>query len=104
MNQRGAPRHLVTIMGRYRSGSGIKHDVTMLDLSETGCRFHERRTILRAGAAISIRVETLGPFDATVKWVDGDTVGVQFANPIYGPVFEHIRDRLDNANWRPPPA
>lgn len=74
----------------------------MLDLSETGCRFYDRRTVLKIGSALTIRIETLGPFDATVRWIEQDVVGVQFARPLYGPVFEHIRDTLDNSSWRPP--
>lgn len=102
MKERGTSRHRVTILGEYRSGSGLKRKVTMLDLSEAGCRFYDRRTVLKVDAPITIRIESLGPFDASVKWIDQDTIGVQFARPIYGPVFEHIRDTLDNSNWRQP--
>lgn len=102
MQDRSANRHDVTILGHYRAGTGLKREVTMLDLSESGCRFHDRRTVLRLDAALTIRIGALGPFDATVRWIERDTVGVQFARPIYGPVFEHIRTQLDNSNWRPP--
>ena len=102
MNKRGSSRHEVTIIGKYRSGTGMRREVTMMDISETGGRFHDRRTVLRVGSSISLRVDVLGPFDATVRWIDGDTIGVEFTQPIYGPVFEHIRDKLDNSTWRPP--
>nr|WP_137677090.1 PilZ domain-containing protein [Parerythrobacter lutipelagi] len=104
MTDRQSSRHDVRILGRYRSGAGIKRDVTMLDVSETGCRFYDRRCVLRPDMSITIRIETLGPFDAQVRWVRDDLVGVQFANPVYGPVFEFIRDSLDNINWKPPKA
>ncbi len=102
MNDRQSSRHEVTILGHYRAGSGLKREVTMMDLSDSGCRFYDRRTVLKKDAAITIRIDTLGPFDATVRWIDGDLIGVQFAKPLYGPVFEHIRDTLDNSDWRPP--
>jgi len=102
MQKRTSGRHEVTIMGQYRSGSGIKRDVTMLDLSDSGCRFHDRRTILRVDSALTLRIEALGPFDATVRWIDGDLIGVRFEALLYGPIFEHIRDTLDNSDWRPP--
>lgn len=103
MKERSNPRHEVRILGQYRTGAGIKRDVTMLDLSETGCRFYEKYSALRRDAPITIRIETLGPFDAYVRWVDKGIVGAEFAKPIYGPVFDHIRDSLDNQSWKPPP-
>ncbi len=87
-------RHPVEIHGSYRIGRGTQRNVTMLDISETGARFHDHRTILANEAKITLRVDTLGPFDAIVRWVDGDAIGVQFAQRIYGPVFEHIRNTL----------
>lgn len=102
MKDRKSPRHSVTIIGHYRSGSGLKRQVTMIDLSETGCRFYDRRSVLRVDSALALRIQTLGPFDATVRWMTADMIGVEFANPIYGPIFEHIRDTLDNSDWRPP--
>ncbi|MXO55760.1 PilZ domain-containing protein [Pontixanthobacter gangjinensis] len=102
MQDRSSPRHSVTIIGNYRSGSGLKRQVTMTDLSETGCRFYDRRSVLQIGSTLTLRIQTLGPFDAIVKWMSEDRVGVQFANPIYGPVFEHIKNTLDNSDWRPP--
>jgi hypothetical protein len=80
----------------------MRRDVTMLNISEEGCSFYDRHSILRPEQAISLRVETLGPFDAYVRWVNNSLVGVEFVKPIYGPVFEYIRDTLDNSNWRPP--
>ena len=102
METRHTSRHDVRILGRYRCGTGLRRDVTMLDLSEMGCRFYDRRTVLRPETAITIRIETLGPFDAHVRWVSDDVIGAEFASPIYGPVFEHMRDTLDNASWKPP--
>lgn len=101
MEERAKTRHEIRILGRYRTGSGIKREVTMLDLSETGCRFFDKYSALRRDTPITIRIESLGPFDAHVRWVDNGIVGAQFAMPIYGPVFEHIRDSLGNQSWKP---
>ncbi len=96
MKERIDDRHPVEILGSYRIGRGTQRNVTMLDISETGAKFHDHRTILASDSKITLRVDTLGPFDAVVRWVDGDAVGVQFSQRIYGPVFEHIRSTLSN--------
>ena len=102
MTDRQASRHDVRILGRYRSGTGLRREVTMLDVSETGARFYDRRSILRPEMAITVRIDTLGPFDAHVRWVRDDVVGIQFANPVYGPVFDYIRDTLSQQGFKPP--
>lgn len=102
MTDRQPPRHEVRILGRYRSGCGLRREVTMLDVSETGARFYDRRSILRPDMAITVRIDNLGPFDAHVRWVRDDVVGVQFANPVYGPVFDYIRDTLSKQSFHPP--
>ncbi len=92
--ERRMPRQDVKVLAKYRTGSGTQMEVRVIDISETGCRLYEKRTPLLAGAKISLRIEALGPFDAEVIWVDVDTIGIRFAKPLYGPVFDHIRSVL----------
>jgi hypothetical protein len=87
-------RHPIEVWGQYRMSTGVRRDVPIKDLSETGCRFYDRFSSLLPGAEITLRIETLGPFEATVRWQEGGYVGVQFANRLYGPTFDHIRLRL----------
>lgn len=89
-------RHPLDVWGHYRSGAGIRRDVPIKDLSETGCRFYDKFSSLLPGAEITLRIETLGPFQATVRWQEGGYVGVEFAHRLYGPTFDHIRLRLAN--------
>ena len=91
---RRMPRFEITVQGRYRTGSGIARLIPIFEISETGCRFYDRFGRLAPGAEISIRIENIGPIVATVRWCKDHIVGVQFERPIYGPVFEHIRDKL----------
>ncbi|WP_324260796.1 PilZ domain-containing protein [Altererythrobacter sp. H2] len=95
MEDRGKPRHPISVPGRYRTGSGVAKDVDILDLSETGCRFFDRFGRMIAGTEISLRIGAIGPVIATVRWCRQQVVGVEFEKPLYGPVFEHIRDELD---------
>lgn len=87
-------RHHLEVWGRYRTRSGIRRDVPIKDLSETGCRFYDRFSALLPGAELSLRIETLGPFPAIVRWQEGGYVGAEFQTRLYGPMFDHIRLRL----------
>lgn len=87
-------RQSVEVWGHYRTPSGLKRDVPVKDLSETGCRFYDRFSSLLPGAEITLRIETLGPFPAVVRWQEGGYVGVEFESRLYGPTFDHIVLRL----------
>ena len=87
-------RHPIEVWGQYRTQSGVRRDVPIKDLSETGCRFYDKFSSLLPGNEITVRIETLGPFAATVRWQEGGYVGVAFHSRLYGPTFDHIRLRL----------
>ena len=87
-------RHPLEVWGRYRTSSGVRRDIPIKDLSETGCRFYDRFSALAPGDQVSIRIETIGPFNATVKWQSEGYVGVAFHDRLYGPTFDHICHRL----------
>lgn len=93
---RKSERHGLAVHGNYRL-SGKRHDVFFVELSDKGCRFYDRYSPLEVGDDINLRIEDLGPFGATVRWRSAKYIGVQFETPLYGPVFDHIRDKLDRA-------
>jgi hypothetical protein len=93
--ERHAERHEISIIGRvFRTGTGAR-DVTVLDLSEQGCRFHDRFGNLPKGTPLTIKLGPVGPVEATVMWSRGEYVGVQFRSPLYPSVLEHIRQHFD---------
>lgn len=94
---RRKPRQNVKVLAKYRTGRGTQMDVRVMDISETGCKLFEKRTPLSENDKISMRIETLGPFDAEVIWVDTDTIGIKFVKPLYGPVFDHIKSVLSES-------
>ena len=77
-------------MGRYRTGRGVPRDVELLDLSKTGCRFFDRFGRLENGTEISLRVGTIGPIVATVRWQEERYVGVSFDPPLHEAVLDHM--------------
>lgn len=87
-------RHSIEVWGQYRTQAGIRREVPIKDLSETGCRFFDKFSALLPGNEITLRIETLGPFPATVRWQENSYVGVSFHSRLYGPTFDHIRLRL----------
>ena len=89
-NSRQADRRPVDVWGFYRTPNGGKRDVLIKDLSETGCRFFDKFSGLAANDELRLKIEQLGPFEATVRWNEAGYVGVQFERTLYGPIFEHI--------------
>ena len=93
-HERSHERHDLTIIGRLYTGQGSR-DVTILDLSESGCRFHEPHSRLKEGTPLTIKIGPVGPVEASVRWCRGEHVGLQFSNPLYPSVLEHIRQHFD---------
>ena len=54
--------------------------VELRDISPTGFR-GVRPQGLKCGSAIVVEIPGLGPVEARVKWVDGDSFGAEFAGP-----------------------
>lgn len=92
--ERAATRHKITILGRIFTVGGSR-EVTILDLSETGCHFHDSETKLRSGLRLTIKLGSVGPIESTVRWVRDESVGIQFNSPLYPSVLEHIRAHFD---------
>ena len=85
-------RQKITAVGTTRFG-GWKYNVTFEDLSEQGCQFWiPRHTGLPIRSRISLYIDTLGPFEATVRWSRQGWIGVEFDLPVYQPVLDHMRE------------
>lgn len=94
MGGRGAERHDISIMGTLRTGTG-KRDVTIVDLSDRGCRILDRMGILTPGHGVTIRIGPVGPIEATIRWQQQPYAGLRFENPLYPAVLDHIRAHFD---------
>lgn len=93
-SERSETRHGLTLPGRVFTATGSR-EVTVLDLSERGCRFRDTTGHLNEGARLTIKLGEVGPVEAMVMWSDGSFVGVRFANALYPSVMQHIRDSVD---------
>lgn len=94
-NQRREPRHVVQVAGRYRARVGTARDIWIKDISETGCRFFDKFSVLSVDTNITFRVGTIGPIPARVRWREQSVVGIEFDTPLYPSVLEHIVRTMD---------
>lgn len=95
-----APRRSarVRIQGEVQLRRSGQHNyvVHIFDLSREGCRieFVERP---RLDEIVWIKFDDLEALEATVCWVEGFCVGVEFVRPIYPAVFELLVERVNEA-------
>lgn len=88
-------RSVVTVAGRYRPRQGNARDVWIKDISESGCRFFDRFSIIAVDTSILLKIGNVGPIPAEVKWRDGPVVGAQFLRPLHPSVLAHIVEQMD---------
>jgi len=98
MEHRREDRYVVQVAGRYRARHGDSRDVWIKDLSEYGCRFFDKFSVLTVGSRILIKAGNVGPIPADVKWRDGSTVGAEFENPLHPSVLDHIVRFMDESD------
>ena len=95
---RRASRRKITATGSVRVG-GRGYRVALTNLSDQGCQFWiPRMAGIPLRSTVSLYIEKLGPFKATVRWSRDGWIGVQFDMPVYQPILRHIHQHLDNSD------
>lgn len=90
MELRRETRYSIAVNGRYRKGTGVRFDIALRNLSEYGCQFADLVGRLQKGDEITLRIGEIGPIPSRVKWVEKRQAGVEFEDPLYPSVLEHI--------------
>lgn len=62
----------------------------LLDLSTDGCSIAMSSGAFKPGDVVWMKVDSLQHWKGTVRWVNSDRLGVQFDNPFYPAVLEHL--------------
>ena len=90
MEKRREDRHFVRVAGAYRERQGGSRDVWIKDVSETGCRFFDKFSVLKVGTEVSLKLGHIGPLHAHIRWREGSLVGAEFDQPLHEAVLGHI--------------
>lgn len=79
-----------------RTQSGLRDKGWISDISPEGCRVTTNGLFVREGLRVTIRPDGIEGLSGIVRWIEGNTAGIQFDAPVYGPVVDHLA-RLHNA-------
>ncbi|WP_226700014.1 PilZ domain-containing protein [Qipengyuania gaetbuli] len=92
METRREDRHLVHVAGAYRARQSGSRQIWIKDVSEYGCRFFDKFSVLRVGTEVLLKLGNIGPLDAHVRWREGNIVGAEFVTPLHPSVLGHISE------------
>lgn len=80
----------VALAARCRTMGGMRDEAYLCDISTHGCRIVTRSLYLSVGMRVTIKPEGMEAIGGVVRWLGQDGAGVEFDNPLYGPVVEHL--------------
>ena len=87
---RKAIRLPIELRGRLHPRSGRALEVTLSDISEDGCCIAFAGETLEVGQAVVIQPGSLEALVGRVVWTIHGRAGLRFAQPLDGPVVEHL--------------
>lgn len=90
---RRADRKPVVLSAQCRTQSGLRDQGSISDISPEGCCVTTNSLFFRVGTRVVIRPEGMEGLTGTVRWIAGERAGVEFDNPIYAPVVDHLAER-----------
>lgn len=70
--------------------SGLRDSGEISDISPQGCCIRTDTVLFRVGSRVVIRPQGLEPLGGTVRWIADDCAGVEFDQPIYAPIVDHL--------------
>lgn len=88
MERRRERRLPAALPGRYQSADGATHAILYSELSTRGCRMTGAEWRLEVGDVVHLALGPLDPAAGTIVWIDGQTAGVEFREPLERAVVE----------------
>lgn len=79
---------------KCRAKSGNTADLEVLDLSEGGCMVAYRGWSARLGERVLATLPGLAAQPGELVWIEDGNAGIAFEQPLYGPVLEHLQERM----------
>lgn len=95
-DQRREDRGSVVLPGGIRHNVTSRAEVKVTDLSARGCRIEAPGRDLDQGSAVFIRLDQLAPLRANVRWYEAGFAGLEFDQPLYVAVLDHLIARWPN--------
>ncbi|EJU09066.1 hypothetical protein LH128_30846 [Sphingomonas sp. LH128] len=89
-NDRLAQRHPVLLQARCRKSRWHVFPVELGDVSQGGCSVVGSAEAFVPGEAIELRIANFKPIPAHVRWLDGNTVGIEFRSALAGRVIQEL--------------
>jgi len=83
---------------KCRSQSGVKVELSVLDLSPIGCMVRRHAWSAQVHDRILIQLEGLGFQPAEVTWVEGELAGIEFEQLLHEAVLERLKASLARAS------
>jgi len=99
---RSCERREVVLPARCRSRTGFINHVVITNLSAQGCRIESHSLTLGEEDLVTLRPEGLEGLMGVIRWRHNHQAGVQFVNPLYEPVVDHLVQQ--HARFRAPAA
>ncbi len=95
IERRREPRGQLAMPGTTRDGHASRCCVAVTDLSTYGCRIIFASDGMGHAVQLIIGLDNLAPQRAHMRWRDRLTAGLEFEQPLYLPVVDHLV-----AKWR----
>ncbi len=93
LHLRSCERREVVLPAKCRSRTGFVNHVIITNLSAQGCRIESHSLTLGADDLVTLRPEGLEGLIGVIRWRRNHHAGVQFINPLYEPVVDHLVQR-----------
>ncbi|MDE1916644.1 MAG: PilZ domain-containing protein [Sphingomonadales bacterium] len=90
VESRKVDRLPVALAAKARTMGGMRDEAYLCDISTHGCRIVTKSLYLSVGMRVTIKPEGMEAIGGVVRWVSEEGVGIQFDNPLYAPVVEHL--------------
>lgn len=85
---------------KCRSHSGVKVELSVLDLSPIGCMVRRHAWSAQRDERILIQLEGLSYQPATVNWIEGELAGIEFEQLLHEAVLERLLASLARTKQR----
>lgn len=91
--ERKDPRRPVNAKAVIRNSRQGRIGGQVIDISENGCKLDLFGTAVERGQSVTIKLGDMESWAGTVRWVNGQIVGVQFHMPLHSAIVDHLSKR-----------